>query len=98
MLPLLQTLLVVAGITLWLYRAERLARDILLAQHLEQEKQAAAKKVTAEPIPADLLAQAQGYQQDWARQAATDHLYELYQRFGDWNQVRAAMAVREGTI
>jgi hypothetical protein len=98
MVELLQTLIVVAGFTLWLYRGERLVRDVLLAKQQEQRK-IEDERAKAEPIPADLLASAQSFGNDWARQDATDHLYELYGKFKDWNQVRAAIAVREqGTI
>jgi hypothetical protein len=97
MIDLLQTLVIVGGFTFWLHRAERLVRDVLVAKQVQQEK-VEATQAKPEAIPADLLAQAQGYGHDWARQSATDHLYELYGKFKDWNQVRAALAVREGTI
>ena len=98
MIALLQTLVVVLGITLWLYRAERLVRDVLVARQADVEKKA-AERAKVEAIPADLLASAQSFGSDWARQDATDHLYELYRQFGDWDKVRAAVAIREqGTI
>jgi hypothetical protein len=95
---LLQTIVVVLGFTLWLHRAERLVREVLVARQVQAEKQASMlSKVDA--IPPDLLASAQSLGADWARQDATDHLYELYRQFKDWDKVRAAVAIREqGTI
>jgi hypothetical protein len=95
-IELLQTLVVMGGITLWLHRGERLVRDYLVARG--HGPQPAGDQVPVEPIPDDLLALSQSYADDWARQQALDHMYELYAKLKDWKSVRAALAVNAGTV
>ena len=45
-----------------------------------------------EPMPVDLLAYAQGFDSEWARDQAVDRLRELYAKLGDWMMVRRAVA------
>lgn len=97
MIDLLQTLLVVGGITFWLSRGERLVRDIIAARVNAREREI-EQQAKVEAIPADLLAQANSYADDWARQGALDHMYELYGKFKDWSKVRASLAVNAGTV
>lgn len=97
MIALLQTLFILAALTLWLSRAERLVREYIAERKAVPAPAPASK---AEPIPEDLLAQAMSYSDDWARQQATDHLYELYGKHKDWSTVRGALVAetQQGTI
>lgn len=97
MIDLLRTLLVVVGVTVWVLRLEYLVRDIVTIKQRERER-AIDAQAKAEAIPADLLAATQAFGDSWARQQALDHLYDLYGKFHNWDQVRAAMAAGGGTL
>ena len=94
MIELLQTIVAFGAITFWLFRAERLVREYLA------KREAKPAPVKVEQIPDDLLAQAMAYADDWARQQALDHLYELYGKSKDWSTVRGMLAAetQQGTI
>jgi hypothetical protein len=95
MWAVLQTVLVIAFLSYWLYRAETMYREFTRQSNVVVP---ADELVASDPLPDDLIAYANGFQQDWARQQTVDGLHEMYAKMKDWQQVRQAIGLSAGTI
>lgn len=50
------------------------------------------RELPSDPMPPDLLAYAQGFDSEWARDQAVDKARELYGKLGNWEAVRTTLA------
>ncbi len=71
----------------YLWRVEPLLRPRL--------EKPPAPNFQSDPIPADLLQYTQGFDEAWARDEAMDKCVELYQKLGNWDRVRMAIAAND---
>ena len=84
-------ILLIAFASYWLQRGERLvARTLAL-------KEADAIRAATLPdkvrVPADLMALADAESEPWAKEQLRTQLRDAYEESGDWNTVRARMAL-----
>lgn len=82
-------LCLVAFAAFWL-RIEPLVRS-LVELKVERERASRTLPQKSEPIPADLIAYAKSFSEEWAREQTLDRLYELYSQVGNWDNVRHAV-------
>lgn len=86
--------MIIAAMSLWLYRAEK-----LVVRYLDYKKPPEPlPPVDYSGMPDDLIVHANTYGTDWARQQTLDAMNELYGKLQDWQKVRTAMGFSSGTI
>lgn len=91
MTTLTALILLLACLSYWLQRGEALLRRSLALK--EAEALRAATLPDKVRVPADLMALADAESEPWAKEQLRTQLRDAYEDSGDWNLVRARMAL-----
>lgn len=91
---MLEAAVLAAALAFIWWRAEKVALPLLKEKLERDSKDTNGPK--PEPLPSDLRLSAYSYKDEWAREQAEKTCHELYNQYGNWDDVRNALANNEG--